>query len=141
MVKAKDFWEYMCNVLDYRFFSGVPVVGFKPLYDNMNKEFMHYVPAVNEQIALSLSTGAYISGFKSAILVDANKINKLDLDINTILDVPILIIACSVSKPHIKNSLFMKELNDNLDVIKSVVYNISKNNVPSILFFKAGQII
>ena len=23
MVKAKDFWEYLCEELDYRFFAGV----------------------------------------------------------------------------------------------------------------------
>jgi len=141
MVKAKDFWEYICNELDYRFFSGVPVIGFKPLYDNMNKKFMHYVPAVNEQVALSLSAGAYISGFNSAILIDANKINRLNLDINTFLDAPVLIISCSIIKPNIKNNLFIQELNNDLDVIKNVVHNISENNVPSILFFKEGQII
>jgi len=69
MVKAKDFWEYLCNELEYRVFSGVPCLGFKPLYDNMNSDIMHYIPAVKEDIALGIMSGAALSGWKTGIFL------------------------------------------------------------------------
>ena len=70
MVKAKDFWNYLCDELNYRFFSGVACPGLLPLYKEMNPDIMHYVPAANERIALGMVSGAAISGFKGGILID-----------------------------------------------------------------------
>lgn len=96
MVKAKDFWEYLCNELDYRFFSGVPCEGLKPLYDNMSPEFMHYIPAVNEKTALGLVNGARLAGTKSAVLMHGDNIIdviNLLLSFNKEYEVPALIIC------------------------------------------------
>ena len=70
MVKAKDFWNYLCKELDYRFFAGVACPGLAPLYKKMNSKIMHYVPAANERIALGLVSGAYTAGFKGGVLID-----------------------------------------------------------------------
>jgi len=72
MVKAKEFLKFLCEDLDYRFFSGVPCLGFKPIYDSMSSKFMHYVPAVNERSAFGISMGAAVAGAKSAVLVDSS---------------------------------------------------------------------
>ena len=70
MVKAKDFWNYLCEELDYRFFAGVACPGLSPLYKKMDSKFMHYIPAVNEKIGLGLVSGAYMAGYKGALLMD-----------------------------------------------------------------------
>lgn len=96
MVKAKEFWEYLCNELDYRFFSGVPCEGLKPLYDTMNIDLMYYVPAVNERVAVGLVNGARLASVRSAILIDINNIYTIyDLlfNFNNIYKIPFLIIA------------------------------------------------
>ena len=69
MVKAKDFLNYLCKELDYRFFAGVACPGLSPLYKKMDSEFMHYVPAVNERIGLGLVSGAYMAGYKGCLLM------------------------------------------------------------------------
>ena len=74
MINAKDFWELMCTKLEYRFFSGVPSIGLNPLYNTMDSEIMHYIPAIDESISLGLATGAFLSGYKSAVLISPNKI-------------------------------------------------------------------
>jgi sulfopyruvate decarboxylase TPP-binding subunit len=70
MVKAKEFWNYLCEELDYRFFAGVACPGLAPLYKRMSSNFMHYVPAANERIALGLASGAHVAGLKTGILID-----------------------------------------------------------------------
>jgi len=70
MVKAKDFWNYLCEDLDYRFFAGVACKGLDPLYNTMSSDFMHYVPAANERTALGLVSGAYVAGLKGGLLLD-----------------------------------------------------------------------
>jgi len=70
MVKAEDFWNYLCIDKDYRFFTGVACPGLAPLYKKMNAEIMHYIPAANERIALGLVSGAHTAGLKGALLMD-----------------------------------------------------------------------
>lgn len=77
MIKVKDFFNYLCEKLNYRFFSGVATEGLKILYDNMDPEKMHYIPAVDESVALGLVSGAYINGHKGAVIL--NYMNFLDL--------------------------------------------------------------
>lgn len=95
-MKAKEFWEFLCNEMDYRFFAGVPCKGLKSLYDNMNPRFMHYIPAVNENVALALTTGASIAGTKSAVLVKFQGLFRLIgclVTLNIQYKVPVLILA------------------------------------------------
>lgn len=70
MVKAKEFWNYLCGELNYRFFAGVVCPGLSPLYKKMDSKLMHYIPAVNEKIGLGLVSGAYMAGYKGALLMD-----------------------------------------------------------------------
>ncbi len=153
MVKAKDFWEYLCNELDYRFFSGVPCRGLKPLYDKMSSEFMYYVPAVNEKTALGLVNGARLSGVKGAVLMHGDNIVdilNLLLAFNKEYKVPALIICYDDeyywSKHHTITSLLLANFKvmklddeyeegstfkDNLDI---VIKGSEEENRPGIFY-------
>lgn len=96
MVKAKDFIDYLCEDLEYRFFSGVACREFKSIYDSMTPEKMHYIPANTEKTALNLANGVSFTGFKSCILIKASKLFDLVNDLNNFnieYNLPILILA------------------------------------------------
>lgn len=76
MVKATEFWNFLCEEMDYRLFSGVPCLELKPLYDKMSPKFLHYMPATDERAAFGIALGAAMSDVKTGVLV---KSNYLDL--------------------------------------------------------------
>lgn len=106
MLKAKDFWKYICEDFNYRLFSGVPCISLKPLYDTMNSKFMHYMPATNDIDALSLINGARLSDTKGAILINSNKVFDIYNSIqylNIEYGIPLLMLIYNESKlPNIK---------------------------------------
>jgi sulfopyruvate decarboxylase TPP-binding subunit len=137
MVKVKEFWEYLCGELDYRFFSGVVCNGFKPLYDKMSSEFMHYIPAVNEKVALGIINGARLAGVKGAVLMDGKYLN----DIITTLDsfnleykVPALIICYGELRKPSKNYIVGKSNLGNL------IKKLEKESKPGIFFIGEGDL-
>ncbi len=130
MVKAKDFWEYLCNGLDYRFFAGVPCKGLNFLYSTMSSEFLHYVPAVTEQIAVSFVNGANLAGLNSAVLMSAEEVNKLDLDFNKENTRPLFIIASGNNKPK---GIYSLELTEDLE---GCLNKMVKRDKPGVLFIR-----
>jgi len=120
MTKAKEFWTELCEKYDYRFFTGMPFEDVAELYKNMDADIMHYVPAVNEHIAYSLASGAWISGFKSGVLLEPHKINKLDLDI------PVLLVTV------VKETPLLEELYSSTELSKVTDY-IEKNGKSGVL--------
>ncbi len=137
MVKAKEFWEYLCEGLDYRFFAGVVCNGLKPLYDSMSSEFMHYIPAVNEKVALGVINGARLAGVKGAVLIDGKYLN----DMLTILEgfnleykVPALIICYGELKKPSKNFVVGKSDLGNL------IKKLEKDSKPGIFFIGKGEL-
>ena len=124
MVKAKEFWTELCDKHGYRFFTGVPFEEVAELYKEMNTELMHYIPASNEHIAYSLASGAWVSGFRSGILLTVDKINRLDFD--PALGIPILLITA------VKETPLNKELYSNTELTKVISY-IEKNRKPGVL--------
>ena len=141
MVKAKDFLEYLCNNLKYRMFAGVPCKGLDNLYNEMNSDFMHYIPAVNEQIAVGIVNGAFLAGTNSAVFMDADKIIKLDLDFNVFNSIPILIIASSNDRPNFIRDVYSSDLTDDLiSCLKRVTKHIITKGKPGVLFIKEGML-
>ena len=139
MVKAIDFWEHLCNKLNYRFFSGIPCVGLDPLYNKMNSEFMHYVPAVSIQIAVGLTNGAFLSGIKSAVLLETTHICKLDLDFNLKNSIPLLLIASSKEKPSLRKEIYSLDLTDNLEIcLDKISKHLETKLKPGVLFIEEG---
>lgn len=143
MIKAKEFLDYLCNDLNYRFFSGVPTLGLKGIFSAMNSGFMHYIPAANEDIAIKLSTGIRFSGKNAAVLLDAEKLNDLSLNFNVNAEVPILVLASFSERPkhidwHIRSVFLSDSYRKDLD---SLVDYINSSSAPAVLFFEEGEII
>jgi sulfopyruvate decarboxylase TPP-binding subunit len=145
MVKAKRFWNYLCEELDYRFFSGVACLGLSPLYKKMNKDIMHYVPAANERIALGLISGAYMGGFKGGLLMDM----KFKYDIITLLNfnltykIPFVIIGYSESdKDKLIYDLPTTTITDDgfEDDIKRVTSESESKSIPGLIVIKDKEI-
>jgi hypothetical protein len=96
MVKAKEFWDYLCNTLGYRFFSGIPCLEFKELYSTMSSSIMHYIPAADISVALGIASGVSISGMKSCVLLHKNELyDVLNIfhNFNSKYEIPVLLIV------------------------------------------------
>ncbi|HAV42593.1 TPA: sulfopyruvate decarboxylase subunit alpha [bacterium] len=93
MVKVGEFWNYLKN-RDYRFFSGVPCSLLANILEYAFKDQeIRYVPAVRENAALGIASGAYLAGRKSGILIQnsglGNIVNALT-SFNLIYKIPVL---------------------------------------------------
>jgi len=159
MVKAKEFWKHLCEELDYRYFAGVACKGLKPLYDKMNSKFMHYVPAVNERVAVGLASGVRLAGAKSAVLMSADHlvdVLNLLMSFNKKYEIPALIICYDEEYYWAKDAPIVSLLlgyfkvmkidddvelgntfKDNLDI---VVKGSEEENRPGILFVGKGDL-
>jgi sulfopyruvate decarboxylase TPP-binding subunit len=139
MIKAINFWDYLCNTLDYRFFSGIPCTGLNPLYTKMDSKFMHYIPATTNQIAIGLANGSFLAGKKSAILLDSNQLPALDLNFSFNNSIPLLIITSGKEIPIFEKEIYILSLTNSLE---ECLDNISKyieiNLKPGILFIEEG---
>lgn len=94
MIKAKDFFELLCNKLDYRFFTGLPFEEAKKLFNNMSSEFMHYIPATKAESALGMAYGTRIAGFKSCLILPKEEVSKLYFT----MPIPLVIITNGTTK-------------------------------------------
>jgi sulfopyruvate decarboxylase TPP-binding subunit len=145
MVKAKEFWEYLCEELDYRFFTGVPCKGLKSLYDEMNPDFLHYVPAVNERVAIGMACGASLAGIKSGVLINADNIHVIhDPIVNFVskYNISFLILAYSESNKKLNLGIPKSELKDNkfVNKLKLLSNKSEKLQVPGIFYVGKGVI-
>ena len=142
MVKAKDFWNYLCEEKDYRFFAGVACPGLSPLYKKMDAKIMHYIPAANERIALGLVSGAHTAGFKSGLLLDM----RFSYDLSSLFlfnidyRIPFLIIGYGDEDAHVaydfpRKIITTENFKSKLD---SVIKTMEKESVPGLIVFKEG---
>lgn len=124
MVKAKDFWNILCEDLNYRFFSGVADSELEPLYKAMNADIMHYVPAVNEIAALGIVLGAYLAGYSGGILIDLDFVPDLYrfLLFNNEYKIPILIIGMEKETNFNTNDLQIIKIKNEKDIAKGPAY-------------------
>jgi sulfopyruvate decarboxylase TPP-binding subunit len=142
MVKATDFWECLCNKLNYRFFSGIPCIGLDSLYNKMSSEFMHYIPAVSIQIAVGLTNGAFLAGVKSAVLLETSHICKLDLDFNLKSSIPLLLIASGKEKPSLRKEIYILDLTDNLEIcLDRISKHLETKLKPGVLFIEEEMLL
>ncbi len=136
-MKAKKFWEFMCDTLGFRFYTGTPMYEFKKLFDTMKSDVLHYVPTVNEEVALGLVSGAYLSGIKGAVFMSSVYFDKLNLSIkgfNEKHNIPILLIV-----ENDYNPLELKQF-DISSLEKMEYYLYKGEHKPCILIIKEGDI-
>lgn len=94
MISARDFWDYL-KLMGYTFFSGVPCSILKEILEvGVNDPQINYIPAVRENAALGLASGAYLTGKRSGILIQnsglGNIINALS-SFNLIYKIPVFL--------------------------------------------------
>jgi hypothetical protein len=135
MVKAKEFWNFLCDKLDYRIFSGVPCLGLKSFYDNMDPKIMLYLPAVNENTAVGIAAGAWSSGTKAGIIVDHRYLTRvaywLDYCIKNKTHLAIITngdVNLKVPKVVLKDN--------NYDVLEKELSKASKKSVPLLIIIE-----
>lgn len=146
---AKEFWEYLCEDLNYRFFAGVPCRELKPLYDSMSPKFMHYIPAVKENVALGLVSGSFLTGNKAAVFMDFNRLHNV-LDWIKSFNIPYNIPALIVAYDPDNNDEMRKILNaykipnrvvKNLKKdIKYITNKIEGEKIPGVLILRKGAL-
>ena len=142
-MKTKNFWNYLCNDLNYRFFAGKPCIEFKQLYKTMTPEMMHYIPAVNAVNAVGLVSGASLSGHKGAVLLDAydlydtlSTINKFNIEYK----IPFLLIIYN-NNAKIRCRLNLKTINISKNYKEELLYidnEITKSKIPAMILFNEG---
>lgn len=93
MVSAVDLWRYL-KLKGYTYFSGVPCSILKEMLAIAEHDrYIQYVPAVRENVALGIASGAYLAGRKSGILMQnsglGNIVNALT-SFNLIYKIPVL---------------------------------------------------
>jgi len=139
MIKAKEFMDYLCNKLEFRFFSGVPCHELQPLYNEMNSSTMHYIPAVTETTAVGIASGVWLSNIKSCVLMDSNKINSIKPildDISFKMKIPVLFIFGGVCKQdYLKTVLLHKNYKKQVD---DIVTCMDIERLPSGILIKEG---
>ena len=146
MVKAKEFWNYLCNVLEYRFFAGVPCNELKPLYRTMKFDFMHYIPTTNESVALGIASGVWMSGMKSGIMLhvsEAYTVLKYYIDFNKMYNVPILLLIGYSDDADLKKlshcKISYRALTDDYEKqLKFITNKLGKEKIPCALVIKEG---
>lgn len=149
-MKAKEFLEFLCEGMDYRFFAGVPCKGFKPLYDAMHPRFLHYIPAARESVAIALASGAEIAGTKAVVIMSEERIYDI-IDHIVSFNIPYGVAPLILAYSEKENKCIIDTLRSNkipyrfvADIkkdFKEVIDLVLSDCVPSIAILRKGTII
>ena len=133
MVKVKDLFSCLCDDLNYRFFSGVAFKELESLFKFMTPEFLHYVPAINENTAFGLVCGASLAGIKSCLVLDLKLKENIYSNFNFALEnkIPFLIIGCGDKTGNIKD--IPKQYLVDVEKILKLDEKIVKESIPGLL--------
>ncbi len=135
-MEAKDFWNFLCEKHNYRFFTGVPCVDLLPLYNNMCFGDMHYIPAANENIGINMAYGTRIAGFKSVVLLASDRLEIITVNK---VDMPLLILAGG--KRKVKTTFKSIQFSENVVKLNLFINKIESTNELGIIFIGKGDII
>jgi sulfopyruvate decarboxylase TPP-binding subunit len=135
MVKAKEFFNVLCEELGYRFFSGIMCKEFTNLFKAMHSSFMHYVPSVNEDVGLGLVAGTSISGLGSVLMFDMRLKEFIYPNLSFLINnkLPAMLIGYSEKeKEDFKSGIPIVYFND-LEDLRALSKKIDKKSIPGLL--------
>jgi len=137
-VKVTDFLNCLCYDFNYRLFSGVPTKGLKIIYDNMDPEAMLYIPAVDESVALGIISGAFISGYKGAVVLDHRRFNVVHTQM-CLFNVPNSVCTLFITDSCGEIDLPVWHLADGLKILNDIdTYINIDNNGSGVLVIDEG---
>jgi sulfopyruvate decarboxylase TPP-binding subunit len=140
MVKVKELFTCLCDDLNYRFFSGVAFKELENIFKFMTPEFLHYVPAVNENTAFGLVCGASLAGMKSCLILDLKLKENIYSNFDFALEnkIPFLIIGYGEKTDNVMD-IPKQYLIDTLKVLK-LEEKIIKESIPGLLIIGKDSI-
>jgi len=142
MASVVDFFDFICNTLDIRFFAGLACSETSLFHNNMSSEFMHYIPATNAQIAVGMVNGATLAGMKSAVLIGSSKLRGIDFTFNIDNEIPLLVLAVGKDQIVLKNNIYNIVMLDDFEVsLNRIINYINTRNKPGILLIKTEVLI
>ena len=159
MISDSDFWNHITGK-GFSFFSGVPCSILKGvLTEAAHNLSVEYVPAVRENVALGIASGACLAGRKSGILIQnsglGNIINALT-SFNLIYKVPVLMFITwrgfegKDAPEHLimgeKTLVLLEELGIPTVVLSSnfendidgIIYEMNEELIPAAVILKKG---
>lgn len=140
MMKIKDFWNKLCLELNYVFFAGVPVKDFKLIFNSMDGNKMHYIPTINESIAVGIVSGSFLVGVKGAVFMSSSGFDNINSQLNgfnLFYNLPVLFIVEDSYNPFkLKQFMFNGE---DFNVINEVDNYLFDYNKPCILVLSNGD--
>lgn len=161
MIKAKDFLDYL-KLKIFFCFTGVPCAILREILRQIELDSeMSYIPAVRENMALGLASGAYLVGRNIGILMQnsgfANIVNTLT-SFNLIYKIPVLMFITwrgFEGKDAPEHLIMGEKMNSLLDIL-SIPYRVltdfykddidwaidtmKKEQIPVALIIKKGSI-
>jgi hypothetical protein len=140
MVKVKELFTCLCDDLNYRFFSGMAFKELESLFRFMTPEFLHYVPAINENTAFGLVCGASLAGQKSCLILDLKLKENIYSNFNFALEnkIPFLIIGYGEKTDNVMD-IPKQYLVDTLKILK-LEEKIIEESIPGLLIIGEDSI-
>ena len=137
-MKIKEFWNTVCEEMEFRFFTGEPSENFKIFFETMKPSMLHYIPSINYKIALGLVSGAYLSGIRSALFIETDHLILIKDELTTFnkqYKIPILIITGGNADLLGLKQFSLEELS------KINEYLFKKAHIPCVLNINKGEVV
>ena len=139
MVKAKDFLKFLCEELNYRFFTGMPKNDFVKLRKKMTSDILNYIPSVNDESAFGMAYGSRVGGTKSIVMISHDELIKCFnyvRNFSTDYGIPILILTDKIlDLPKIKSIVLTDDFQKELTKFDK---EIEKARLPGFVCLKGG---
>lgn len=129
---VNNFWQKLCVDLDYHFFAGVPNESLKDIFNTLNPDVLHFVPTVNDAVAVGLAAGVSLSGYKSVVLCDKDTLSTVRVQITNFVikhKIPILFITDSIVDIGLRSF----NLNDGLSILERIDEYMECEQLPAVL--------
>jgi len=137
MIEVKDFLNYLCGVLEYRFLTGIEDKRLIPFYNNLDSKLLRYIPAISPRTAISMANGVSVGGVKAAVILDEVSFNLIkDYFISPII---IIVITDGGYKPkEFKSYKIVKNIKTGLK--KADAY-ITEKGAPCLVLINKDKLV